>query len=136
MDVGQIVDSYTFGDIVRLWSRERLVHEVLVARELARGVLDEGLRLQSVNPKHMKSSESLRRSPYIGYAGRDKKNPVLLKDTAFEHLRIVAACKVDASLDILRYEFVTKDDFRDWLVHTGRSMPVFWYADEERAIGA
>lgn len=111
------------------------MHEVLIARELAEGVLEEELRLQSVNAKHLKSSESLKRSPYIGYAGRDTKNPVLLKDTAFEHLRIVSTGNIDASLDILRYEFVTKNDFREWLVHTGRTMPAFWYADEERAIG-
>ncbi len=132
MDTGHLVESYTFGDIVRLWARERLVHEVLIARELAKGVVDEGLQLQSINPKHLKSTASLRGEPYLGYSGLDRNQPVLLKAEAFRHLCQVTRERVDASFDILRYEFVTKADFRDWLVHTGRAMPAFWFADDER----
>ena len=58
------VESCKFADIVRHWVRERLVHEVLVARELT--------------------------------------------------------C-------------VGKDDFRKWLVLSGRSLPGFWFAAHERA---
>ncbi len=136
MDEGQFVETYTFGDIVRLWGRERLVHEILVARELANGVLNEGLRLQSVDPRFMKSTESLRREPYIGYSGADRTTPVLLRDEAFEHLRAVAAGRAEASLEVLRYEYVSKSDFRIWLVSSGRSMPAFWFGVEERAVEA
>ena len=132
MNTGHLVDSYTFGDIVRLWARERLVHEVLVAREVANGVVEEGLQLQSINPKHLKSSASLRGEPYVGFSGLDRTNPVLLKAEAFRHLGEITSGRVDASFDILRYEFITKSDFRDWLVHTARPMPAFWFGDEER----
>ena len=132
MDTKYWVDSYTFGDIVRLWARESLVHEVLVARELAKEVVDEGLKLQSVNPKHLESSASLRGEPYLGYSGLDRNSPVLLKADAFRHLCEVARGGLDASFDVLRYEFVTQTDFRDWLVHTVRPFPEFWFADDKR----
>ena len=132
MNTGHLIESYTFGDIVHRWARERLIHEILVARELAKGVVDEALQLQSINPKHLKSSASLRGEPYLGYSGQDRNKPVLLKAAAFRHLCEVSNGRVDASFDILRYELVTKADFRDWLVHTGRAMPAFWFAEDER----
>ena len=134
LDPGHLVDSYTFGDIARLWGRERLTHEVLIGRELAIGVFDEGLRLRSVNPKHVKASEAFRFRPYVGLDPLNTGRPVMLRDDALTHLDAVASGVADVSFEILRYEFVTKHDFRSWLIHTGRSLPAFWYGPEERAI--
>ena len=131
-ELGHLVESYTFVDVVRLWGRERLVHEVLIARELARGVVDEGLRLQSVNPKHVKSTEVLRGEPLVGFAADGKLSPVLLRAEAFEHLQQVMLEVVDPSFDQLRYESVHKTDFLSWLVRTGRAMPAFWFSPNER----
>ncbi len=36
------VESFKFGDVARIWGRERLEHEVVIGRELARGVIQEG----------------------------------------------------------------------------------------------
>jgi hypothetical protein len=51
MNASQLVESYKFWDVVSLWSRERLEHELIVARALARGVIIDGLRLHSADPK-------------------------------------------------------------------------------------
>lgn len=64
------IGSFKFGDIVRHWGRERLVHEVIIVRELARGIIREGLRFQSVNPRWTKSSETFRGYPLVGYSAR------------------------------------------------------------------
>jgi hypothetical protein len=129
------VDSYKFADVVRLWGRERLVHEVIVARELANGVIRDGLRFQSVNPKWVGSSEPLRRSPYVGYAARDGDRPVIVRSDALAHLLGIVRNAAEPEIRLLGDEFVTRHDFRDWLVHTGRAMPAFWFAPDERHMG-
>ena len=49
MDLGQYVESYRFWDVVVLWGRETLQHEYVAARAMARGVVRDGLRVQSVD---------------------------------------------------------------------------------------
>ena len=51
MNLGHHVESYRFWDIVTQWARETLQHEIVVARALAKGVVRDGLRAQSVDPK-------------------------------------------------------------------------------------
>ena len=63
MNIEHLIESFPLGDIIRMWACERLGHEVLVGRELAKGVVGEALRLQNINPKHLKSSASLREKP-------------------------------------------------------------------------
>lgn len=126
------IDSFRFYDVVRHWGRERLVHEVIVARELARGIVREGLRFQSVDPKWTKSSEVLRGYPLVGYSARHGLPPVLLRAEALEHLLAVEREAVDPNPVILWDEQVSRSDFRQWLVLTGRAMPKFWYGPQER----
>ena len=136
MDLGAAIESYKFGDIAAHWGRERLVHEVVVSRELARGIVTEGLRFQSGDPKWLKSSEPFRGYPYIGYCARPGDKPIVIRAEALEHLLAVMREAVDPDMRILSKEIVTKNDFRSWLVHTGRPLPRFWFGDEERASDA
>lgn len=126
------VDSFKFGDIVRHWARERLVHEVLVGRELARGVVREGLRLNSVNPHWTDPATEFRGSPLVGFAARPGQLPVILRTVALEHLLAVDRQALDADPALLSDEVVARADFRLWLVKTGRSLPAFWFGADER----
>ena len=126
------VDSFKFGDIIKHWGRERLVHDVLIFRELARGVVREGLRFQSVDPKWEKPNTEFRGYPLVGYSARQDLPPVMLRAVALEHLLAVARDASEPDPAILHAEFVTKHDFRNWLVHSGKALPAFWYAAEER----
>lgn len=129
------VESFKFADIVKHWGRERLVHELLIARELARGVVHEGLRLQSVDPKWTRSSVEWRAAPLVGYAAHQVAPPIMIRAEALAHLRAIAREERDYAPRLLSDEFVSKDDFRKWLVATGRAMPAFWFAANERAVG-
>jgi hypothetical protein len=133
IDHSQAVESYKFSDIVRLWGRERLVHDVIVARELAKGIIREGLRFQSINPKWLKSSAEFRSYPYIGYVAREGDKPAIIRAETLEHLLQVMREAVDPDLRILSEESVLKADFRKWLVHTGRALPAFWFDANERS---
>ncbi|MBI4697149.1 MAG: hypothetical protein HY749_24355 [Gammaproteobacteria bacterium] len=128
------VPRFRFAGLVRHWARERLVHDVLVARELARGVLDEGLRFQSVDPQWTPAATPLRGEPLVGYAAHRTLPPIMIRETALDHLRAIAAAKRDPDYRLLHEECVTKDDFRKWLVATGRALPAFWFEASERQL--
>ena len=130
------VESFKFVDIVKHWGRERLAHEVIVARELAKGVVREGLRFQSADPNWTKSTTAFRGYPLIGYAARRDLSPILIRPEALEHLFAVEREVSDPNLHILSNVFVTRNDFRLWLMSTGRLMPSFWFGPEERYIRA
>ncbi|MGH8720847.1 MAG: hypothetical protein ACREU4_02605 [Burkholderiales bacterium] len=66
MHPGQLVASYKFWDIAPLWAGERLDNELVVARALARGIIVDGLRFQSVDAKWVKPNRSLTGYPYVG----------------------------------------------------------------------
>jgi hypothetical protein len=129
--VNQFIDSYKFSDVVRLWARERLVHEVIVGRELARGVVAEGLRVESANPKWLKTSESFRGYPYIGFSAIANAAPIVIRAAALEHLLTVARGATDPVMSLLCEEFVTRDAFKTWLLQTRRTLPLFWFASED-----
>lgn len=133
MDSSQIVESYKFSDVVKLWSRERLVHEVLVSKELVKGIVAEGLRFQSTDPAWINSGEPLRGYPYVGYASLADHKPIIIRASVLEHLLSVMRSDVDPQLLLLTDEFVTKNDFRHWLVRTGSPLPSFWFGTNERA---
>ena len=125
------VESFKFADVVQLWGRERLTHEVIVARELAKGIIKDGLRFQSVDPKWVDSTESFRGYPLVGYAAKHELPPILLRADALEHLLRIVNKNVEPDLKILDHEFVKKQDFVQWLVHTGQAMPKFWFNEND-----
>jgi hypothetical protein len=125
-------ESIKFADLVALWARERLVHEVLVARELAHGIVVEGLRFQSTDPTRLHASEAFRGYPFVGYCAREGAKPVILRADALEHLLAVMRAASDPSTELLADTRVTRLDFRHWLIHTGRPLPAFWFGPEER----
>ena len=129
MDINTQVESYKFWDIVKLWGRETLEHEVVVARKLATGVVKSGLRFQSTNPKWLNSTEELLSYPYIGYTSIATDGPIIIKAGVLAHLINVAEEKTDPSKLVLKDEVVLKEDFRKWLVRTGQSFPKFWYGE-------
>ena len=48
-----------------------------------------------------------------------------------EHLLAVEREAADLDIRLVTDEFITRDDFRKWLVPMGRSMPAFWYGPNE-----
>jgi hypothetical protein len=127
MNEGTKVESYKFWDVVKLWGRETLEHDVLIARRLANGVIKQGLRFQSKNPKWMNPEDELLSYPYIGYTVIQSEGPIILKAATLAHLINIAEEKEDPSEFILSDESVQKSDFTNWLMRTGQSFPKFWY---------
>ena len=128
-DNSHIVESYKFWDVVSLWGRERLVHEVLVAKELIKGIICDGLRFQSDDPKWMQASENFRAYPYVGYSANQDELPIVIKAKVLQHMLSVVQEDAEPSRVIIGSEHVTKSDFQKWLVRTGKSFPKFWFLD-------
>ncbi len=129
---GQLVASYKFWDIAPLWAVERLENELVIARALARGIIVDGLRFHSVDSNWVKPARSLTGFPYVGYAADSSKPPVLLNAQALEHLLAVVRQAAVPSREILKDEFVLREDFRAWLKATRQMLPGFWFGDDER----
>lgn len=129
-----MVESYKFWDVVPLWAAERLENELVIARALARGIIVDGLRFQSVDSRWIKANRTLTGYPYVGYAANPDKPPVLLRAEALEHLLSVTRQATVPSREILDVEFVQRDDFRAWLTATMQALPHFWYTDAERKV--
>lgn len=123
------IESYKFWDVVSLWGRETLEHDVLVARKLANGVIKQGLRFQSKNPKWMDSKAELLSYPYVGFTVIESEGPIILKAKTLAHLINIVEVKEEPSKNILIDEAVLKTDFKKWLVRTGQSFPQFWYGE-------
>ncbi len=136
LNEGHLVESYKYWDIVTLWGRERLEHDVTIARELAKGIIKNGLRFHSYDPKYMEPAEEFRSYPYIGYSAYQEALPIIIRAKVLEHLLAVMHENKDPSKNIINEEFVSKNDFREWLVKTGHSLPKFWYSENERATKA
>jgi hypothetical protein len=136
MQPGQLVETYKFWDVAALWAGERLDNEIVLARALARGIVVDGLRFHSVDPRWVKADKSLTGYPYVGYAADPSTSPVLLRAEALEHLLAVVRQATVPSREILGVEFVQRGDFRNWLLATKQALPSFWFADEERAVAA
>jgi hypothetical protein len=81
------VESHKFWDIVALWAKEQLEAEEVIARALAKGVL--------------------------------------------EHLLAVVRAAREPSREVLRDEFILKDDFRAWLRATKQALPAFWFGKDD-----
>lgn len=130
--LAQSVESFRFGDVVGLWARERLVHEILVARALARAVVCDGLRLQSVDARWMGQpgqSVEFRGYPYVGYAARPGGRLSVLRISALNHLLTVVERGEEPDLRSLFEEFIFREDFRAWLIERNQPLPRFWFAE-------
>jgi len=126
-----LIETYRFADVVALWARERLVHEIVVARSLAQAVICDGLRLQSVDERWAQGPDrpiEFRGYPYVGYTARPNGTMCILRASALDHLFGVVERGEEPSLEKLHDEFIDKIDFRAWLLTTDMPLPRFWYA--------
>lgn len=132
MNLGHHVESYRFWDIVTQWARETLQHEHVVARALAKGVVRDGLRVQSVDSKWTnKGTFELRGLPLVGYVAKDGHLPIFIRSSALNHLRSIVENATTPDAQILFEEFVTKQDFLAWLKQVGANPPSFWFEVRE-----
>lgn len=132
MNLGQHVESYRFWDVVTQWARETLQHEHIVARVLARGVVRDGLRVQSVDSKWAnKGTFELRGLPFVGYVAKDGNLPIFIRSSALNHLREIVENAATPDAQVLFEEFVTKQDFLTWLTQAGVKAPSFWFQASE-----
>jgi len=124
------VESYRFWDVVTLWARERLEHEEIVARVLARAVVCDGLRLQSVDPRWLKGDDrgiEFKGYPYVGFCAKPGAPMCVLRSEALEHLLAVVHRAETPQREKLAEEFVLREDFRSWASDTQLRLPTFWF---------
>lgn len=125
------IETYRFSDVVSLWARERLEHEVIVARALARAVICDGLRLQSIDGRWTNNPDKpieFRGYPYVGYTARPNGAMSILRTSALDHLFAIVERGENPALEKLHEEFIDRNDFRTWLLTAGVMIPRFWYA--------
>jgi hypothetical protein len=129
MVLSQHVESYRFWEIVTQWAQERLEHEHVVARAMARGVVRDGLRMQSVDPRWGNlGTFELRGAPLVGYVARPGDLPIFIRASALTHLRNIVEQAMQPDAQSLFDEFVTKQDFLAWLAKSRLPVPSFWFA--------
>lgn len=128
MVLSRHVESYRFWEVVVQWARERLQHEHVVARVLAKGVVREGLRVQSVDPRWVTAGTfELHGAPLVGYVAREGDLPLFIRASALAHLRQVVERAAVPEPEALRDEFIAKQDFQAWLLHSKIAEPSFWF---------
>jgi hypothetical protein len=128
MVLSRHVESYPFWEVASRWAAERREDVHLVARAMARGVLREGLRVQSVDALWSKPGTfDLRGAPLVGYVALEGMLPIFIRASALTHLRNVVERAASPDPKALSEEFVTKQDFRAWLVQWDIARPAFWY---------
>lgn len=135
--LGQLVESYRFWDIVKLWAREQLENEEIVARALARAVVCDGLKLQSVDARWINNANQLvefKGLPYVGFCATPQSSICVLRSTALDHLLAIIHRAETPSQQKLADEFVTREDFRAWCEATGIGLPAFWFAPDSRVL--
>jgi hypothetical protein len=127
-----LVETYRLPDIIRMWARERMEHEVAVARDLARAVVCEGLRLQSVDGRwaanEMRPIE-FRGYPYVGYTALPGGAMSIVRIAALNHLIAIVEKQEEPDMQKLHEEFICKQDMRDWLTRKNQPLPQFWFAE-------
>jgi hypothetical protein len=135
MTMRREVESYKFWDIVTLWAREGLESEEIVARALAKGVVREGLRLNSTDLRWVKgkgSALALNGQPYVGFCAKRGGELCVIRAEALEHLLGVVTEARRPSRKALREEFILREDFRRWLRATKHALPAFWFSRTDR----
>lgn len=125
------VESHRFWDIVVLWAKEQLESEEVVARALAKGVIRDGLRLQSTDSQWTKKATELKGRPFVGFCATPGAEMAVLRTEALEHLLGVVRQARRPSRSALKDEFITKEDFRRWLRQTKQELPAFWFSRSE-----
>ena len=136
MALTEHVESYKFWDLVTLWARETLVHEDVAARALAKAIVRDGLMANSVDPRWVKPGQGaleLRGSPLVGYAPVPGGEVMLLRAEALEHLLAVVRTAVTPDRHRLEDEFITKEDFKRWLIWSQQDFPAFWFGKSDRS---
>lgn len=129
MVLSQHVESYRFWEVVVQWANEKLQHEQVVARVLARATLRDGLRVQSVDPFWTKPGTfELRGGPFVGYVAREGAMPTIIRSAALDHLRKIVETAATPDPEALTDEFIAKQDFGAWLRQANIPAPVFWFA--------
>jgi hypothetical protein len=129
MSLSQHVESFRFWDIVAQWAQEQVEHEFVVARAMAKGVLRDGLRVQSVDPRWTNPGTfELRGAPLVGYVAREGVLPVFIRASALTHIRQVVERGTPPDAALLFEEFVTKQDFGTWIARERLPVPSFWFA--------
>jgi hypothetical protein len=133
MLLSQHVESYRFWEVVTQWAREKLEHDDVVARALAKAVVRDGLRVQSADPRWLKPGTfELRGAPLVGYVASEGMLPVFIRASALAHLRGIVERAAPPQPEALFEEFMTQQDFRVWLTRTGLALPAFWFGREVR----
>ncbi|HEY0665551.1 MAG TPA: hypothetical protein VGD24_05765 [Gallionella sp.] len=135
----QFIKTYRFADVVTLWARERLEHEAIVASALARAVICDGMRLQSIDDRWANDSNrqpiEFRGYPYVGYTAGPDGSMSILRASALEHLFAIVERGEEPQMGKLGEEFITREDFHAWLFASGLPLPRFWFpphaAEEE-----
>lgn len=133
MVLSQHVESYRFWDVVTQWAQEQLQHEQVVARVLARGVIRDGLRVQSVDPRWTNPGTFELRGPMVGFVAREGVLPIFIRSSALGHLSAVVEQAAVPNPQLVFEEFMTKQDFEAWLNHWRIALPSFWFAPEQEA---
>jgi hypothetical protein len=128
MDIGHQVESYRFWDVVTQWARESVQHEFVMARALAKGVVRDGLRVQSVDPRWTNQGTfELRGAPFVGYVAREGALPIFIRASALGHLTDIVERAATPDPQALFEEFMTKQDFGAWLRQCRLRLPAFWF---------
>lgn len=128
MTLSRHVESYPFWDVAGRWAAERREDVPVVARAMARGVMQEGLRVQSVDARWSRPGAfDLRGSPLVGYVAVEGVLPIFIRASALSHLRSVVERGVAPDPKALAEEFLTKQDFHAWLLQWDIPKPAFWY---------
>lgn len=128
MNLSRHVESYPFSEVAARWAAERGEDAAVVARAMARGVLSEGLRVQSVDARWSKPGTfELRGAPLVGYVALEGMLPIFIRSSALAHLRAVVERAAEPNPKALSEEFLTRQDFQAWLVQWDIARPNFWY---------
>lgn len=128
MPLSRHVESYPFWELATRWAAERHEDVGVVARAMARGVLREGLRVQSVDSRWSKPGTfDLRGAPLVGYVALEGVLPIFIRASALNHLRGIVERAAVPDPKALSEEFVTKQDFQAWLIQWDVPRPGFWF---------
>ena len=131
MLLSQQVESYRFWEVVAQWAREALQHEHVIARALAKAVVRDGLRVQSVDPRWANAGTfELRGAPFVGYVAKEGGLPIFIRAKALAHLQSIVERAATPQPELLFEEFLTKQDFHTWLTRSQFTVPSFWFGKE------
>jgi hypothetical protein len=131
------VESFKFWDVVTLWAKEEIESEEVIARALAKGVIRDGLRLNSTDLRWMKGKTSglaLNGQPYVGFCAKPGGELCVLRAEALEHLVAVVRQARRPSRKLLEEEFIFREEFRRWLRSTKQPLPAFWFGRSDSAV--